>query len=92
MSNNPSLVAHGTAGGTAINVDLSRLEHAAPVKVQLTASYSTLHPPGAPTRPSMTGCPASGLDFPKTVNSGQVLSLLAAEAAALVAAGKATYV
>jgi hypothetical protein len=92
MAVNPRLVQHGSVGGTAINVDMSRIEHSLPVKVQLTANYAMLHPPGAPTRPSMTGVAAAGLDYPRTVPTGTVLSLFKAEADALVTAGAATYV
>lgn len=92
MANNSKPVQTGTAGGTAINTDMSRLESSAPVRVQLSANYTTLHNPGDPTRPDFTGCAVANLDFPKTVASGTVLHLLAAEAAALVAAGKASYV
>jgi hypothetical protein len=92
MALNPTLVQHGTAGGTAINVDVSRIEPGAPVKVQLTANYSILETPGIPTRPSFTGAAAASLDYPRTVPSGSVLLLLAGEANALVAAGKANRV
>jgi len=91
MALNPKLVRHGSVGGTAINVDLARIEHGAPVKVRLTADYAIEHPPGAPSRPSMTGAPAAGLDYPRTVASGTVLTLIKAEADALVAAGAASY-
>jgi hypothetical protein len=89
---NPKSVQTGTAGGVAINTDMSRLESSVPVRVQLSASYATLHNPGDPTRPDFTGCAASNLDFPKTVANGTIIHLLAGEAAALVAAGKAAYV
>jgi len=92
MALNPKLVNTGTAGGTAINADMSRIEPSAPVRVQLSANYATLHNPGDPTRPDFTGCAVGNLDFPKTVPSGTILHLLAAEAAALVTAGKAAYV
>lgn len=92
MAVNPKPVNVGTAGGVAINADMSRIEPAATVRVQLSASYATAHNPGDPTRPDFTGCAAASLDFPKTVASGTVLHLLAAEAAALVAAGKASLV
>ena len=92
MALNPRLTSYGTAGGTAINVDHTRLDHSAPVKVLLSAPYTISRDPGAPTRPSFTGAAAASLDYPRTVASGTTLSLLAAEAAALVAAGKATYV
>lgn len=92
MPLNQSNVQHGTAGGTAINVDLTRLDHSVPVKVLLSASYTTVHPPGIPSRPSMTGCAVANLDYPRTIANGTTLSLLKHEADALVAAGKASYV
>jgi uncharacterized protein (DUF2345 family) len=92
MAINPKLVLHGTAGGTAINVDMARIEHGAPVKVQLSASYAMIDGPGIPSRPSMTGAAAANLDYPRTIASGTTLSLLKGEADALVTAGKASYV
>jgi hypothetical protein len=93
MSVNQTLVKLGTAGGTDINVDHSRLEHNAPVKVQLSADYVLVaRPPGVPTRPSMTGAAVGSLDYPRTISSGTRLSLVKAEADALVTAGKASYV
>lgn len=92
MALNPRNVQVGTAGGVAINVDTTHLETGATVRVQLSASYATVHNPGDPTRPDYTGCAAAGLDFPKTISNGTILHLLAHEAAALVAAGKAAYV
>jgi hypothetical protein len=93
MSSGPNLVNHGSAGGTPINVDYSnRFEHGAPVKVQLSSNYTTVCLPGMPTRPSLTGCAVANLDYPKTILSGTVLTLLKGEADALVTAGKATYV
>jgi hypothetical protein len=82
----------GTAGGSAINVDLSRIEPSVSVRVQLSASYTRLHLPGMPAPPDMTGASAANLDFPKTLASGIIMCFHAAEAAALVAAGKASYV
>lgn len=89
---NPKLVLHGTAGGTAINVDVSRLEHAVSVKVLLNAAYAMINSPGIPTRPGFTGASSANLDYPRTASSGTTLTLLAGEAAALVAAGKASFV
>lgn len=80
----------GNAGGTAINVDLRPLDHASPVKVTLSANYTTAYPAGYPSPPFQTGTAPSGLNFPKTILSGTVILLLAAEAAALIAAGKAS--
>lgn len=91
MALNPKLVQHGTAGGVAINVDLARLEHSAAKRVQLSAPYATLTGPGIPTRPAFTGAAAANLDYPRTIASGTVLTLMPGEADALVAAGKAAY-
>jgi hypothetical protein len=92
MSEGPRLVNHGTAGGTVINVDVTTIEPSAAVKVQLSASYARLHPPGVPAPPGMAGVAAAGLDYPRTIPSGTVIALFKAEAAALVTAGKASYV
>lgn len=91
MALNPKTEQVGTAGGTAINVDMSRIESSAPVRVLTSASYTTTRNPGDPSRPSMTGAAFASLDYPRTVASSTVLSLLSAEAAALVTAGKASY-
>lgn len=82
-------VTHGTVNGSNIVVDMSRVEHAAPVRVRLTAAYSIVHPPGGLTRPSFTGAAAPSLEYPRTLASGTVISLHAGEAAALIAAGAA---
>lgn len=92
MSVNQSLVRYGVAGGTVINVDHSRIETGASVKIQLSASYAIERAPGTPSRPSMTGCAVANLDYPRTVASSQVITVLKAEADALVAAGKAALV
>jgi hypothetical protein len=93
MALNQTLILYGTAGGAAINVNHARLDHSVPVKVQLSADYVTaVRQPGAPTRPSMTGAAVPYLDFPCTISSGTILSLLKQEADALVTAGKASYV
>lgn len=92
MTANPNNVQHGTAGGVAINVDMSRIEHGSTKAVRLTAPYQTKNNPGTPTRPGMTGAAAGSLDFPRTIPTGTVLTLLQGEAIALVNANKATYV
>lgn len=79
----------GTAGGAAINVDLLQPLHQGTRTVTLSANYTLAYPPGYPTPPSMTGCAASNLYYPRTVSSGAQLTLLTAEANALIAAGKA---
>ena len=91
MPQNPKNVSHGTAGGTAINVDMARIDHGQTKRVTLSASYATTKEAGTPTRPQFTGAEASKLDYPRTIASGTTLVLSAAEADALVAAGKATY-
>lgn len=91
MALNPTYVQHGTVGVTAINVDVSRVEHSAPVRVQLSGNYARVHPPGVPSPPAMTGAAVANLDYPKTIPSGSVLSFLKHEADALVAAGVASY-
>jgi len=94
MSVNSRTVNYGTAGGSQINVDHGpRIEHGAPVKVQLSANYTLSRDPGSPTRPSMTGCAVANMDIPnRVVTSGTIITVLKAEADALVAAGKATLV
>lgn len=91
MAINAKLVQHGSVGGTPINVDLSRIEHGAPVKVHLSSNYTILCGTGIPTRPAFTGAAAASLEFPRTIASGTTLSLLKGEADALVTAGAATY-
>lgn len=90
-SPNAKNVPHGVAGGTTINVDMARIDHAVTRRVTLTANYTTQTAAGMPTRPEFTGAEASKLDYPRTLPSGTTLILSAAEAAALVTAGKATY-
>jgi hypothetical protein len=90
-SPNAKNVSHGTAGGSAINVDMARIDHAVTKRVTLTANYDIKREAGTPSHPQFTGAEASKLDYPRTVTSGQTLTLSAAEADALVAAGKATY-
>jgi hypothetical protein len=85
-----AIVQHGTVGVTPINVDLSRVDHGATKRVQLSANYAMLHGPGIPWRPSFTGAAAANLDFPRTVASGAQLTLHVGEANALIAAGAAT--
>jgi hypothetical protein len=89
----PHSATVGTAGGTtAIVVDMYVLASAVPVKVHLSQPYTTAQPPGYPSRPSMTGAAQHNVDYPQTIASGTTLALLPVEAAALVAAGAATYV
>jgi hypothetical protein len=79
----------GTAGGSDINVDFSDNKNIATVQtVTLSADYITLCPYTLPFRPGFTG--AATLDYPRTILSGSVITVLKGEAAALIAAGKAT--
>lgn len=89
---NPTLVNHGIAGGVTINADVSRMDHSVAVKVLLSAPYTIQNSPGMPTRPGLTGASAANLDYPHVLASGTVQTFLAHEAAALVAAGKASFV
>lgn len=83
----------GTCGGVAINVDLKPLDHATPKKVQLSADYTIMHPPGYPIPPFMTGAEYKNLrSTNKVITNGSIVALTQAEAAALIAAGKATAV
>ena len=91
MTINATLLNHGSAGGTPINVDVSRLEHGAPVKVLLSANYTLASTPNFPTRPGFTGAAAASLDYPRVIPSGTTITLLKGEADALVTAGKASY-
>jgi hypothetical protein len=86
------LTRHGTinGGATVINVDVTRIESGVPVKVQLLTSYSIERAFGLPSRPSLTGCSAGNLDFPRTIPSGTVIALFKGEADALVSAGAAS--
>ena len=90
MSEGPRLLQVGTVGGAPINVDVKSLGGAVPVSVTLSADYVIgARPPGYPARPSFTGVDAADLDYPRTIPSGTTLSLLAAEATALISAGAA---
>ncbi len=91
MPEGPRLLAVGISNGTTISVDVTTRAHVA-TKVALTASYTTLDPPGYVSRPSMTGTAAALLDYPKTIASGTTITVLALEAAAIVAAGGGTLV
>lgn len=83
----------GTAGGN-INVDLRPLDHATPKKVQLSADYTPTYPPGYPTPPWQTGAEqkTAARKSTQTITNGTTITLLKAEADALIAAGKATAV
>ena len=92
MANKAKNVAHGTVGGTTINVDMARIDHGATsVKVTLSANYTRARQPGTPSAPGFTGAAAALLDYPRTHASGATLTLHKAEADALVAAGAAAY-
>lgn len=86
-------VATGTVNGTPINVDLKGADIGgdpwALRKVTLTQNYVASNPPGYPDRPPM-GL-TKGNWAPGTIPSGTARYFHAHEAAALVAAGAATY-
>jgi len=79
----------GTAGGTEIDVDLLQPAHQGSRTVTLSANYTISYPPGYPSPPSMTGCAAANLYYPRTLTNGTQITLSTAEANALIAAGKA---
>jgi hypothetical protein len=79
----------GSAGGSDINVDLLQPLHQGTRTVTLSANYTPSYPPGYPMPPSMTGCAAANLYHGQTLTNGTVVTLLTAEANALIAAGKA---
>lgn len=93
----PSLtLTLGTVSGVALVADLHAQLNAGESpwdikKVQLSANYVMANPPGYPNRPP-AGQVASKFGQLGTVLSGTQLQLHAHEAAALVAAGAATYV
>ncbi|MFZ0497110.1 MAG: hypothetical protein WBE80_07870 [Methylocella sp.] len=89
------------SGATNIDVDVTSLEGpivvgadklVGKVNVIMTADYARHEPVGFPSPPFMTGVTPSGLDFPKTISSGAAAQFLACEAAALIAAGAASFV
>lgn len=94
-----TLVKTGVSGATDINVNVGCL--AGPlvvssntlvgvVEVAMTADYDRLIPPGFPWAPFLTG--GAVVDYPQRLHSGTHYNLLAAEAAALITAGFATFV
>jgi hypothetical protein len=86
-------VKAGTAGGVDINVNHLPFDHAVPKKVQLSADYIFTPAPGYVTPPDMTGAaPSKRMQQTQTRLSGTTVTLLKAEADALIAAGKATAV
>jgi len=84
-------VETGTVGGSPIYADVTSIGSAVAVAVVLGADYAMLDPLGFPFRASFTGAAAGNLQYPRTVPSGTTLQVLACEAAALVAAGAASY-
>lgn len=85
----PRLVRSGNIGASPINSDVRSLGSDIAVPVRLLADYVTAQSVGMPTRPSMTGAASANLDYPRTIPAGSILTVLRAEADALVAAGKA---
>jgi hypothetical protein len=84
----------GSVGGTPINVDLKGGNVGGdpwlPKRVTLSQNYTAVNPPGFPDRPP-AGTPTATVWKPGVVASGTQRYFHAHEAAALVAAGAATY-
>jgi len=81
----------GTVGGNPIIADLSlgvMGGNPVLVAVLLSADYTMENPPGYPSRPNVGGATPFS---PRVLPTGSNLRLLKPEAAALVAAGAATY-
>ena len=86
-----SLVQTGTVGATPIMTDTSPVGFASVVEVTIgPTDYVATHPPGWPVRPFLNGTEiAEGSAF--TVLAGATVAFHSCEAAALVAAGAASY-
>ena len=87
----------GSAGATPIIADLhDKGAGAHPwdvVRVQLSATYTPIQPPGYPeVPPAGAAVAAQRRRAGGAISSGTTLSLYAHEASALVSAGKASYV
>ena len=92
MSNTTLQVGTINGDTTAIIIDLGNGIRGAPetaVPVILSTNYTMIDPRGYPARPSFTGDATP--QYPQTIASGTTITLLQPEAAALVAAGAATY-
>jgi hypothetical protein len=88
----PRLIQCRVVGGaTTISCDVTSLGSASPIRVVLTASYQLFFPASFRSRPFQTGCGSADLQNPGPFEEGTVLSLLACEASALVAANAASY-
>jgi hypothetical protein len=89
VSEGPRNLIVGSVGGTPIEIDVRDLGADVVAAVQLSADYAMLTPPGYPFRPHFTGTDTP--QYPHVIASGTTVRLLKPEAAALVAAGAATY-
>lgn len=86
-----ALIKVGSSGGSDINVECTLFTNFySTQQVTLSADYATLCPLGYPTRPAFMGASPSNADYPKTIANGSVVLLAKGEAAALIAAGKAS--
>ena len=93
MAEGTRSVKAGVAAGVDINVDHRPFDHAVPKKVQLSADYAFTPAPGSITPPDMTGAaPSKLMRSTQTRTNGTTVTLLKAEADALIAAGKAVAV
>lgn len=89
MSSLPATI--GTVNGSPIVADPSGVLQGAPatrVSVTLSADFNYAPPPGWP---SLGDCGGATPSYPRVVRSGEVVTLLRCEGAALVAAGAAAY-
>ena len=80
----------GVAGGVPIVAQVNSATMAQLVGVQLSQAYVRNPPPGYPV-PQTGGAVPELLAFPGTIPAGTTLTLFSDEAAALVAAGAASY-
>jgi hypothetical protein len=89
MSNPQKL---GTVNGSPIIADIGYLAANEDLaRVTLTANYTILDPGGFPERPPAGNGSYVNKGIPRTIAAGTTVSFLKPEAAALVAAGAATY-
>ena len=100
MTTNARTVAIGTidSGAATIYADLSGNTTAAgnqiwdAVEITLSTTYVMTGAPEFPSRPPFTGAARANIQqYPRTIASGTTFTTWACEAAALVAAGAASY-
>ena len=84
-------VALGLVGSTPIVAQSNSATLASRVAVTLSADYVRSAPPGYPNPNAGVASSSSLTASPQTISSGTTMKLFSCEAAALVAAGAATY-